>query len=170
MLYLLDASLLITANSSYYPVDSVPEYWDWLLHQASEGRVKVPREIFEEITDGPNNKDVDLLYQWIRQDAVTKALLLDERVDAALIQEVLARGYGPDLTDTDLETIGRDPFLIAYALAAPNDRAIATVEVSKPKRKRQNRKLPDVCAEFQITSCTPFAMNQTLGFRTDWRK
>ena len=56
MLYLLDASLLITANSSYYPVDSVPEYWDWLLHQASEGRVKVPREIFEEITDGPNNK------------------------------------------------------------------------------------------------------------------
>ena len=30
MLYLLDANVLITANNLYYPIDSVPEYWEWL--------------------------------------------------------------------------------------------------------------------------------------------
>ena len=32
MLYLLDASVLITAYNSYYPIDRVPEYWEWLVH------------------------------------------------------------------------------------------------------------------------------------------
>ncbi|MFD2274081.1 DUF4411 family protein [Undibacterium arcticum] len=40
MLYLLDASVLITANNSYYPVDQIPEYWEWLLHMGQSGRVK----------------------------------------------------------------------------------------------------------------------------------
>ena len=47
MLYLIDASMLITANNSYYPVDTVPEFWEWLLHQAQSGNVKMPLEIYE---------------------------------------------------------------------------------------------------------------------------
>ncbi len=30
MLYLIDASMLITASNSYYPLDSVPEFWELL--------------------------------------------------------------------------------------------------------------------------------------------
>ena len=51
MLYLLDASLLITANNTYYPVDSVAEYWDWLQHHAEQGNLKMPLEIFEEVKE-----------------------------------------------------------------------------------------------------------------------
>lgn len=54
MVYLLDASLLITANNTYYPVDSVPEYWDWLQHYAEQGKIQMPLEIFEEVKGGPN--------------------------------------------------------------------------------------------------------------------
>ena len=27
---LLDANILIVANNTYYPIDAVPEFWDWL--------------------------------------------------------------------------------------------------------------------------------------------
>jgi len=52
MLYLLDASVLITAHNSYYPVDGVPEYWEWLAYMGEQGRVKMPFEIFDEVKDG----------------------------------------------------------------------------------------------------------------------
>jgi Domain of unknown function (DUF4411) len=49
MLYLIDANVLITAHNDYYPIDGVPEFWDWLLHQATIDTVKMPLEIYEEI-------------------------------------------------------------------------------------------------------------------------
>jgi hypothetical protein len=52
--------------------------------------------------------------------AQENCLLLDEAVDPALVQHVFTNGYASDLTDNDREQIGRDPFLIAYALARPD--------------------------------------------------
>jgi hypothetical protein len=54
VLYLLDANVLITANSSYYPLDQIPEFWSWIYDQAASNRVKIPREIMEEIKAGRN--------------------------------------------------------------------------------------------------------------------
>jgi hypothetical protein len=122
MLYLLDANVLITASSQYYPIDQVPEFWDWLQHQAAAGYVKIPLEIMEEIKEG--RKEGDLLIDWITQDTVHDALLLDESVDATLVQRVVRDGYAPDLADDEIEKIGRDPFLIAYALAYTNNRCV----------------------------------------------
>lgn len=48
MLYLIDANVLITAHNDYYPIDGVPEFWDWLTHQATNGILKMPVEIYEE--------------------------------------------------------------------------------------------------------------------------
>jgi hypothetical protein len=53
MLYLLDSSTLITANNKYYPVDRVPEFWEWLAYKGMNGQVKMPIEMLEEIKDGP---------------------------------------------------------------------------------------------------------------------
>jgi hypothetical protein len=50
---------------------------------------------------------------------------------------------------------GRDPFLIAYCMA-DGDRCVVTTEVSKPRKKRQNRKVPDVCNCFAIACCIRF--------------
>jgi hypothetical protein len=57
MLYLLDANVLITANSAYYPLDQVPEFWTWILHQATSNRLKIPREIMDEIKAGRKDDD-----------------------------------------------------------------------------------------------------------------
>ncbi len=114
MLYLADANVLITANNLYYPIDQVPEYWEWLAYMGSHGHVKMPFEIFEEVKDGPKDAEKDLLFAWLQDDVNKKALLLDEKVDPGLVQKVIAEGYAPDLTDDEIEQVGRDPFLIAY--------------------------------------------------------
>ena len=168
MRYLADANVLITANNLYYPIDRVPEYWEWLAYMGSQGHVKMPFEIFEEVKDGPEDAEKDLLFAWLQEHANKKALLLDERVDSGLLQKVIAEGYAPDLTDDEVEQIGRDPFSIAYGLAA-EDRCVVTVETSAPKKQRQNRKVPDVCKVVGVKSCNPFEFNRALGFRTQWK-
>jgi hypothetical protein len=74
------------------------------------------------------------------------------------------------LTDTEAEQLGRDPFLIAYALADAANRTVVTSEVSKPTLTRQNRRVPDVCKTMGAKQCDPFAFNRALKFSTQWKK
>jgi hypothetical protein len=164
VLYLLDANVLITAHNSYYPIDRVPEFWGWLAHVCSEEHAKVPIELYEEITDGN-----DALADWARDGDNRSALLLDEVVDVALVSRVVEEGYAPDLTDDEVEKIGRDPFLISYALAFLDQRCIVTTEVSKPKRVRANRHIPDVCASMGVQCIDSFQLLRALDFRTSWQ-
>lgn len=173
MLHLFDANVLITANNTYLAIDQVGEYWDWIQYQGEIGNIKIPAEIMEEILAGKNTKkgqkNEDLLLPWIKQPHVKKALLLDEKVDPALVAETISKGYAPDLKDTELEVIGRDPFIVAYARAKSN-RCVVSVETSAPSKKRQNRKVPDVCNTFNIACYQPYEINRALGFKTNWKK
>lgn len=164
MIYLLDANVLIDANRDYYPTDRVPEFWDWLVHQGQADSVKIPLEIYEEIRDGN-----DELAVWAKEDAVEAALLLDESADPALVSEITEKGYASDLADDEIVKIGRDPFLLSYALSDLTNRTIVTTEVSKPGRQRANRHIPDVCSTFGIRCRNTFEFVRELNFSTNWR-
>ncbi len=162
MLYLLDANVLITAKNLYYEFGRVDQYWEWLAFQAEEGNVKIPIEIYEEITVGKDD-----LAAWAK--ANKDALLLDEEVDISLVQHVTATGYAPDLTDIELEVVGRDPFLIAYASVDAESRMVVTGEV-RSNKQRQNRPIPSVCDTLGVKSCDQFAFGRALDFRTNWKR
>ena len=162
--YLLDANVLIDAHRDYYPVSRVPEFWAWLVHVGGLGRVKIPLEIYEEILAGD-----DALAHWARGDVVRTSLQLDEAADPNIVSRVIEEGYVPDLTDDELEKIGRDPFLIAYSLAKSGERCVVTTEVSSPKKQRANRRVPDVCGTFSLLTCDTFQFLRDLDFRTDWQ-
>jgi hypothetical protein len=163
VLFLLDANVLIDANRKYYSLDRVPEFWEWLIHVAADGQVKMPIEIFEEIAEGKDD-----LAMWARRDEVKEAIVLAEEVDPALVARVLDQGYAEDLTDDEVEKIGRDPFLIAHALVSPQDRCVVTTEASKPSSQRANRHVPDVCSQFGLTCVDTFELVRQLDFRTGW--
>lgn len=165
MLYLLDASVLITAHNLYYPIDRVPEFWSWLVHMGREGRVKIPLEFYEEIKDG---RDDDELVVWIKSAEVKDALLLDDEADVALVSRVINEGYAPDLDDAEVETIGRDPFLVAYALARFGECCVVTSEASKPGKRRANRRIPDICKTFEVRCIDSFRFTRELDFSTSW--
>ncbi len=165
MLYLLDANVLIDADRDYYPIDRVPEFWGWLLNQATQGKVLMPVETYEEVVL-PRSSNPGSLENWLIENR--NEMVFDETVDPALVAKVTELGYANDLTDEEIEKIGRDPFLIAYALADPSNRVVVTTEHSRPSRTRANRHVPDVCRDFGIRSIDTFDFNRELDFRTDW--
>lgn len=167
MLYLLDANVLITAHNSYYPLDAVPEFWEWLIHKCSAGEIKMPIETFEEVRDGGHG---DPLFAWVQKEDHRRALLFEAEVQPELVQQVLRDSYATDLTDDEIERIGQDPFLVAHALLAPADRCVVTTEVSKPNLQRANRRIPDVCFGVGVACCDTFTMLRTLRFSTHWRR
>ncbi|NEJ01957.1 DUF4411 family protein [Rhizobium leguminosarum] len=162
MVRLLDANVLITAHNLYYPINRVPEFWEWLVHMGNTNRLKIPVEILEEIIEKSP------IGQWLKEADNAASLRLDEDADPGLVQTVIA-AYAADLNDTEFIEIGRDPFLIAYAMANRAERTIVTVEASKPKTQRANRRISDVCNDLRINWCDSFQMLSVLNFTTSWR-
>jgi Domain of unknown function (DUF4411) len=161
LIYLFDANTLIQAKNEYYPLEHIPQFWDWLVEQGTAGLVKIPYEIFDEIA-----AYTDDLSDWITQAEVKSALLFDETVDPAILQQIMNDGYeafDPAFTETDVEKIGRDAFLIAYA-AAGGQRTVVTKETSSPNKRRGNRKIPDVCDIMNIPWTRDFVVYRALGF------
>lgn len=169
MLYLLDANVLITAHNQYYPIHRFPEFWSWLRYQGRQGTIKMPREIYEEIRAGGTDEEKDRLFAWAKDGENKAAILLDEEAAPEHVARAIEEGYAADLTDDEIEELGNDPFLIAYALADQVGRCVVTTEVSKPSRVRQNRHLPDVCADLGVKCSNTFVLLENLQFTTDWK-
>lgn len=166
MLFLLDANVLIDANRDYYPINSVPEFWEWLLYHGEQGKIKIPEEIYKELTNG-----TDSLSEWVKKPETKSALLHDKEVDVGLVRQVVNDGYAKNLSDTDFEQLGNDPFLISYALNTPEDNqiCIVTTETSRPSKVGANRHIPDVCKSLSINCCNSFEFFKALSFSTHWR-
>jgi hypothetical protein len=164
MLFLLDANVLIDGGRDYYPLDMVPEFWDWLIHQGAQGAAKIPQEIYEEVCDGR-----DAIAQWLREEHVRQALELLKEVDPAVVAQVVSDGYAPDLDEDEVQRIGRDPFIVAHAMCDLGGHCVVTTEGSRPTRARANRHLPDVSAGFGVQTCHTFEFTRRLGFITRWQ-
>lgn len=79
-MYLVDANVLMRADGDFYPLDRIPQFWEWLVEQGSSGNVKMPAEIHYEIAIG--NDD---LADWVKETSVKEALLLDEEIDPTVV-------------------------------------------------------------------------------------
>lgn len=171
MLFLLDANVLIRANADYYALDRVPQFWEWLIHHANEGSIKVPQEIFDEVAGGGAPRDGDKLIPFLRDAPNKRALLLPEEPDPVLIEQVLEGAYGGrHPSEPDLEIMGQDPFLVAYALAAPDQRCVVTCEARKPARYGPRRHVPDACLDVGVQFMNPFEFFRALDFTIDWQE
>lgn len=49
ILYLLDTNVFIDADRNYYSMHRVPQFWEWILDNVSEDRIRVCREVRSEI-------------------------------------------------------------------------------------------------------------------------
>ena len=171
MIYLLDANTLIDAKRDYFEIDRVPEFWEWIQHQGELGRIKIPIEVYEEFEEAKNPDGTrDSLAEWASNHAVRKALILEEDVDRKIMARVISDGYCPDPTDQEIEKMGRDPFLIAHALWDASQRTVVTTEISKPSKRRANRKIPDVCNDLGVRCINSFQLLRELDFRTGWKE
>jgi hypothetical protein len=170
MLYLLDANTLIDAKRDYFQFGRVPEFWSWIQHQGELGNIKIPVEIYEEFEEAKRSDGTrDELSEWASQVEVKRSLILDEDTDIDLLRHVVKNGYCDDPSDEEIQKMGKDPFLISYALKAPDERRIVTTEASKPSTMRANKRVPDVCKSLGLMSINNFQLIACLDFRTNWR-
>lgn len=159
MLYLLDANILIDPKRDYYPIERVPEFWNWLIYRGNQQKIKIPLEIYEELqnkVDKTGRKDS--LTEWIEQNEVDRALLLNENANQNFVSTIITKGYSPHLTDDEIKKVGRDPFLISYGLTDTINRTIVTNEVSRTNAEGANRKIPNVCKDFNIRCINTFQL------------
>ena len=160
-MYLLDANTLIEAHNTFYPVDRVKPFWDWVHAQAEAGFIKIPFEIHSEFTGG------GLHVQWINDTDVKSALALDETADPELFPKVINDGYqggDPAFDDIEHTKYGNDPFIATYALADPKNRTVVTREKSKRTQRLENTKLPDACDDLGLSWIDDFELYRELNF------
>ena len=168
MLYLLDANTLIDAKRDYYPMQRVPEFWDWLIHHGKAGNIKIPVEVYEEFADAADaSGEKDELATWAETEQTKMAMIFAEEANLDSVSQVTYTGYLQNPTDEEVLRIGRDPFLISYALEDKQNRCIVTTEASKPGRKGANRHVPDVCKELGVRCINTFSLTRELNFSTD---
>lgn len=161
---------MIDAKRDYYPISRVPEFWDWIIYQGNQGKLKIPIEVYEEFSDTQDKDgEKDSLALWAEQKEVRDSLLLNEDAEQDLVARITYGGYVANPTDDELKRIGRDPFLLSYALKDIENRCIVTTETSKPSRVGANRHIPDVCRDFHIRCINNFQMIKEMDFSTNWK-
>lgn len=158
MLYLLDSNVLMQAHEEYYPVDRIPQFWKWLIVEATEGHIKMPVEIYEEIKDPEG-----LLGDWGRRAETKEALILRETISPILLDRVLEDAYGHQLTRKEKKQTGQDPYLIGYALMG-KDRTVVTKERSKTTLTRGRTRVPDACDKMDVRWMDDFKLYEERHF------
>lgn len=138
--------------------------------RGNKGTSKYPYEVYEEFSD-TKDKDgnKDSLATWAEREEVRQALLFGEEAEQDLVARITYGGYLANPTDDELKKIGRDPFLLSYALKDTKSRCIVTTETSKPKKKGANRHIPDVCKGFDIHCINNFQIIREMNFSTSWK-
>ena len=163
MIYLVDASVIITAKDYYYQLDRVPEFWEWLSYWGEQGKIRIPKEIMFEIT-----QDSGILGKWIKERK--NLFLIDEEIQN--VNYVLMNGYDltlDEIDDIQIAKVGKDPFLISYGLTDKENRAVVSTESSKPSKQKYNKKIPDVCSQLGIKCFDIYRLIKDLDFRTNWK-
>jgi hypothetical protein len=60
---LFDANTFMESMRTYYPIDMVPAYWEWLKKAHESGDLASIKAVYEEIVDGKKEDD---LVRWAR--------------------------------------------------------------------------------------------------------
>jgi len=152
MRYCLDSSVLIQAHRNYYSMDIVPGFWNFLEELASEGAIRVPHSVYEEIKDGR-----DRLYDWLKRvcDRYTILETPDSAVMRAFqqIADFVIKNYEPQHYTEFLNCA--DPWVVAHSKA--NGYTVITMEARKQENRRQDTgriagkiKLPNICDKFNV--------------------
>lgn len=164
--YILDANVFIEASRRYYSFDFAPGFWDGLLHEAQNGRIRSIKGfskikgVKEELED-----EGDPLANWIRNAFSQWFLPIDEAgiIDAyrSVMEWVDEQAQYIPAAKAEFAS-GADGWLIASAMA--RDQVVVTEEVSAPLSKK-HVKVPDVCKHFGITTIDTFQMIRRLGLK-----
>ncbi|HEV2352112.1 MAG TPA: DUF4411 family protein [Terriglobia bacterium] len=151
----LDANVLIEAHRKYYSFDLAPAFWAVIKEQGQKDVIKIPSEVFRELTEGQ-----DELAEWAKEHRDGGLFVEpDDQVQEEFreIASFVAGTYVEAEANEFLD--GADPWVIAHA---KRDMAtVVTVEtLVGPNSLRV--KIPNICREFNVEYIDTFKMLREL--------
>lgn len=163
-IYLLDSNFFIQAHRVMYPLDIACSFWNKVKQLAEEGKIISVDKVKNELYDKN-----DSLEKWCKENLPTDFFkstsgVLNEYSQILSWAVSRSEHYLPQAINEFMNIDEADSFLIAYALADPNNRFIVTQEISQPLRKNKI-KIPDVCRAFNLRCVNTIDMFRRLGER-----
>lgn len=156
--YLLDANVAMQAARHYYAFDIAPLFWEALISQAANGRVRSIDRVKAEIDKG--NDD---LKDWANDsfDEWFESTDIDEVVEAyaEIMQWASEQTQFTEAAKAEFAGVA-DGWLVAYARA----RGCVVVTLEKLDRTvRRKIPIPNVCEAFAVECVDTFGMLRALG-------
>jgi len=160
--YVVDSNFFIQAHRVNYPLDVAFSFWNKVKQLAEDGRIisidKVKNEIFDKN---------DALEGWCKTNLPSGFFQ-----DTTLVMEAYglvsawaiskSNHYLQNALNEFLNADEADAFIVAYALAEPENRIIVTQEISEPNRKNKI-KIPDACKDLNVSYVNTIDMFRRLG-------
>lgn len=148
-IYVVDSNFFIQAHRVSYPLDVAFSFWNKVKQLAEEGKIisidKVKNEIYDKN---------DALEEWCKANLPEDFFKESSEVMATYGQVAawaISRSshYLPNALNEFLDADEADAFIVAYALADPNNRIVVTQEISEPNRKNKI-KIPEACIALNV--------------------
>lgn len=154
--YWLDSDALITAAKSYYALDLAPRFWTFLVEQIRLGTIRASSFVYQELIDFG-----DPLSEWVKVHKDTLFVGPDQDVQqyVAQIADYVKRTYPDNRSRQFMD--GADPWVIAQAKA--DGGRVVTLE-TRVNVAAKRPKIPNICAQFNVTPKTTWEMLRELGF------
>jgi hypothetical protein len=160
--YVVDSNFFIQAHRVNYPLDVAFSFWNKVKKLAEEGKIisidKVKNEIFDKN---------DALEEWCKSNLPEdffkdSAEVVDSYGQISTWAISKSDHYMQNALNEFLDADEADAFIVAYALADPNNRIIVTQEISEPNRKNKV-KIPDACDALHVQFVNTMDMFRQLG-------
>ncbi len=163
--FVLDSDVFIAAKNAYYAFDICPGFWKGILRAYDQGRIRSIDHVKGELLTG--RKDEDLV-QWVKNE-VPAAFFDDSNsddVNAAFAEVMLWVQRNPQYFDRAKAKFATeaDGWLVAYSMV--NGTIVVTNEQPRPD-SRNRVLLPDVCAQFNVTTIDTFLMLKEINLQFD---
>lgn len=163
-MYVLDTSVLIQAQKTYYARDIVPAFWQALQDLHARGVVTCIDHVLDEIRQYGDSADP--LTEWATTDMPSTAF---PTTSTEAVVETYSRliewvDQEPRFGSAALNKFARgaDGWVVAHA--SVHSLTVVSMEVSAPMSKTDAR-MPDVCAAHGVTHIDTYAMLRAVGVR-----
>lgn len=159
-LYLLDANVFIEAAKGYYAFDIAPRFWEALISEASEGRVRSIDRVKEEIDRGN-----DELKEWANGSFREWFVSTDADDMIQGYRDVMVWAFHQNQFKPEAKAnfaTKADAWLVAYVMA--RECVVLTLEQFDPYVMRKIP-IPNVCRALNVQYVDTFLLLRTLGVR-----
>ena len=155
--YCLDANVLVQAWQKYYSPKFCSGYWSLLNDFGEEGKIFLPKNVFEEIT-----KTEDDLTDWLKNSKIP-VNKVDGQVANCLRDIYAANPLHKYLVDNTRQRSLADPWVIAHALK--ENACVVTKEEKVTAPNTTRIKIPNVCENMNIRWINDFEFVEELNIQ-----